>query len=178
MDFALLSYLYRYFVGTNSHLYFFLGCRFMRFGFGSPPPPPPPRMRDFSEWSQCLVMEQLLRYKPSSEDEVLDLLVREREREREGGGERAHCGCHTDREGGGWVGGQAAYRILLTSLSQNVLDERLKHANSAVALAAIRLFLHLTADMPQLQEEVYQRIRSEGYIYNVYNYYTFNNNII
>ena len=112
MDFALLSYLYRYFIGTNSHLYFFLGYRFMRFGFGSLPPSP--RMRDFSEWSQCLVMEQLLRYKPSSEDEVLDLLVRERERERgRGEGERER---HTrtlwssyrqgGREGGGWVGGR------------------------------------------------------------------------
>eukprot|EP00962_Isochrysis_galbana_P026243 scaffold8122_cov62-Isochrysis_galbana.AAC.1 len=32
----------------------------------------------------------------------------------------------------------------------NLLEERLKHSNSAVVLGATKVFLHLTQDMPQL----------------------------
>ena len=45
---------------------------------------------------------------------------------------------------------------------QNVLDERLKHTNSGVVLGAIHLFLHLTDDMPHLQQDVYDRIKCES----------------
>ncbi len=47
------------------------------------------------------------------------------------------------------------------SLTQNVLDDRLKHANSGVVLGTISLFLHLTDDLPDLQQDVYTRIHSE-----------------
>lgn len=33
------------------------------------------RLRDFSEWGQCQVLQLLLRYKASDEEEVFDLLV-------------------------------------------------------------------------------------------------------
>ena len=33
------------------------------------------RLRDFSEWGQCQVLQMLLRYKASDEEEVFDLLV-------------------------------------------------------------------------------------------------------
>lgn len=33
------------------------------------------RLRDFSEWGQCQIMELLRDYQPVSEDEVFDLLV-------------------------------------------------------------------------------------------------------
>ena len=33
------------------------------------------RLRDFSEWGQCQIMELLKRYQPASEEEVFDLLV-------------------------------------------------------------------------------------------------------
>ena len=34
------------------------------------------KIRDFSEWGQCLVLELLLRYTPESTDEVFELMVR------------------------------------------------------------------------------------------------------
>ena len=33
------------------------------------------RLRDFSEWGQCQVLDFLLRYQPSTEDETFDMLV-------------------------------------------------------------------------------------------------------
>ena len=45
--------------------------------------------------------------------------------------------------------------------SQNVLDDRLKHANSGVVLGTISLFLHFTQDLPDLHQDVYGRIHSE-----------------
>ena len=45
--------------------------------------------------------------------------------------------------------------------SQNVLDDRLKHTNSGVVLGTISLFLHLTQDLPDLHQDVYDRIHSE-----------------
>ena len=33
------------------------------------------RLRDFSEWGQCQVMDLLKNYKPASEDEMFDFLV-------------------------------------------------------------------------------------------------------
>ena len=42
----------------------------------------------------------------------------------------------------------------------NVLDDRLNHSNSAVVLGATRVFLSLTADLPDLQVQVAGRLRS------------------
>ena len=33
------------------------------------------RLRDFSEWGQCQILELLMRYSPSNEEEVFDILV-------------------------------------------------------------------------------------------------------
>ena len=44
---------------------------------------------------------------------------------------------------------------------QNVLDDRLRHTNLGVVLGAVRLFLHLTDDMPNLHKDVHERIKSE-----------------
>ena len=42
----------------------------------------------------------------------------------------------------------------------NVLEERLKHSNSAVVLGATKVFLNLTMDMPAVQSQVYQRLKA------------------
>lgn len=36
----------------------------------------------------------------------------------------------------------------------NILDDRLAHSNSAVVMAAIKLFLHLTLAMPATHQQV------------------------
>lgn len=46
-------------------------------------------------------------------------------------------------------------------MSQNVLDDRLRHANLGVVLGAVRLFLHLTEHMPHLHKDVHDRIKGE-----------------
>ena len=46
-------------------------------------------------------------------------------------------------------------------ISQNVLDDRLRHANLGVVLGAVRLFLHLTEHMPHLHKDVHDRIKGE-----------------
>ena len=33
------------------------------------------RLKDFSEWGQCQVLELLQRYQPTSENELFDILV-------------------------------------------------------------------------------------------------------
>lgn len=40
----------------------------------------------------------------------------------------------------------------------NLLENRLKHSNSAVVMATTKLFLHLTSDAPELQQEVSRRM--------------------
>lgn len=72
-------------------------------------------LQAFNEWCQCIVMGILIRYVPSNEDEVFDIM--------------------------------------------NILELRLKHANSGVVLAATRLFLHLTRNMEELHEDVYERLK-------------------
>ena len=66
--------------------------------------------QDFSEWAQCQVLEAVSGYRPSSEQEVYDIM--------------------------------------------NVLDDRLLHSNSAVVMATVKLFLHLTLAMPPTHQQV------------------------
>ena len=62
---------------------------------------------------------------------------------------------------------------------QNILDDRLKHSNLGVVLGAIRLFLHFTDNMPDLQSDVHERIRSELSTNTaVYVYYMFSRALI
>ena len=44
---------------------------------------------------------------------------------------------------------------------QNVLDDRLRHANLGVVLGAVRLFLHLTDDMPNLHKDIHERMKGK-----------------
>ncbi|EIE24641.1 Adaptor protein complex beta subunit, partial [Coccomyxa subellipsoidea C-169] len=73
------------------------------------------RIKEFSEWAQCQVLEAVSAYKPSNEQEVYDIM--------------------------------------------NVLDDRLLHSNSAVVMATVKLFLHLTLSMPPTHQQVLERIK-------------------
>eukprot|EP00040_Diaphanoeca_grandis_P001303 m.18080 g.18080 ORF g.18080 m.18080 type:complete len:808 (+) comp11828_c0_seq1:105-2528(+) len=72
-------------------------------------------LHDFNEWCQSVIMGILVRYVPTDEDEVFDIL--------------------------------------------NILESRLRHSNSGVILAAARLFLHLTRNMSDMHEDIYQRLK-------------------
>ncbi|KAN0014486.1 hypothetical protein ACTFIU_000804 [Dictyostelium citrinum] len=73
------------------------------------------KFKEFNEWSQCIILECLSRYTPSSEEESLDIL--------------------------------------------NLLDDRLSHSNSALALSTIKIFLKYTDEFEEIQEQVYERIK-------------------
>ena len=40
------------------------------------------RLREFPDWCQCVVMSVLLRFVPSTDDEVFDVLVRKKEKKK------------------------------------------------------------------------------------------------
>ena len=40
----------------------------------------------------------------------------------------------------------------------NLLEDRFKHASSSVVLGAIKVFLHLTDNVPELKKQVYLRM--------------------
>ena len=42
----------------------------------------------------------------------------------------------------------------------NILDTRLKHSNSGVVLAATKLFLHFTRNMPDIQQDIFERLKT------------------
>ncbi|CAL5205177.1 unnamed protein product [Lathyrus oleraceus] len=74
------------------------------------------RIKEFSEWAQCLVMELVAKYIPSDNSEIFDIM--------------------------------------------NLLEDRLQHANGAVVLATIKVFLHLTLSMADVHQQVYERIKA------------------
>ncbi|GAB2275663.1 hypothetical protein Dimus_010419 [Dionaea muscipula] len=74
------------------------------------------RIKDFSEWAQCLVLELVAKYIPLDSNEIFDIM--------------------------------------------NLLEDRLQHANGAVVLAAIKLFLQLTLSMTDVHQQVYERIKA------------------
>nr|ATG71013.1 AP4B [Cupressus duclouxiana] len=74
------------------------------------------RIREFSEWAQCLVLDLVSKYVPSENSEIFDIM--------------------------------------------NLLEDRLQHANSAVVLATINVFLHLTISMADVHQQVYERIKA------------------
>ena len=51
------------------------------------------------------------------------------------------------------------YKLLWLLMKQNLLDDRLKQPNSAVVMACIQLFIHLTRGMKDIAEDVYKRIK-------------------
>ncbi|XP_074276520.1 beta-adaptin-like protein A [Silene latifolia] len=74
------------------------------------------RIREFSEWAQCLVLELVAKYVPSDNSEVFDIM--------------------------------------------NLLEDRLQHANGAVVLATIKVFMQLTLSMTDVHQQVYERIKA------------------
>lgn len=74
------------------------------------------RIKEFSEWAQCLVLELVAKYVPSDSNEIFDIM--------------------------------------------NLLEDRLQHANGAVVLATVKLFLQLTLSMSDVHQQVYERIKA------------------
>lgn len=74
------------------------------------------RIKEFSEWAQCIVLELVAKYVPSDSNEIFDIM--------------------------------------------NLLEDRLQHANGAVVLATIKLFLQLTLSMTDVHQQVYERIKA------------------
>ncbi|XP_034682475.1 beta-adaptin-like protein A [Vitis riparia] len=74
------------------------------------------RIKEFSEWAQCLVLELVANYVPSDNSEIFDIM--------------------------------------------NLLEDRLQHANGAVVLATIKVFLQLTLSMADVHQQVYERIKA------------------
>lgn len=68
------------------------------------------RIKEFSEWAQCLVLELVANYVPSDNSEIFDIM--------------------------------------------NLLEDRLQHANGAVVLATIKVFLQLTLSMADVHQQV------------------------
>ncbi|XP_043723836.1 beta-adaptin-like protein A [Telopea speciosissima] len=74
------------------------------------------RIKEFSEWAQCIVLDLVAKYIPSDNNEIFDIM--------------------------------------------NLLEDRLQHANGAVVLATIKVFLHLTLSMNDVHQQVYERIKA------------------
>lgn len=74
------------------------------------------RIKEFSEWAQCTVLELVSKYAPPDSNEIFDIM--------------------------------------------NLLEDRLQHANGAVVLATIKLFLQLTLSMTDVHQQVYERIKA------------------
>ncbi|KAF9615369.1 hypothetical protein IFM89_023020 [Coptis chinensis] len=74
------------------------------------------RIKDFSEWAQCLVLDLVSKYVPADSNEIFDIM--------------------------------------------NLLEDRLQHANGAVVLATIKVFLHMTLSMTDVHQQVYERIKA------------------
>jgi hypothetical protein len=68
------------------------------------------RIKEFSEWAQCLVLELVVKYVPLDSSEIFDIM--------------------------------------------NLLEDRLQHANGAVVLATIKVFLQLTLSMTDVHQQV------------------------
>ncbi|KAJ0089953.1 hypothetical protein Patl1_12876 [Pistacia atlantica] len=74
------------------------------------------RIKEFSEWAQCLLLELVAKYVPSDSNDIFDIM--------------------------------------------NLLEDRLQHANGAVVLATVKVFLHLTLSMTDVHQQVYERIKA------------------
>ncbi|KAK3164826.1 hypothetical protein QOZ80_1AG0025300 [Eleusine coracana subsp. coracana] len=74
------------------------------------------RIKEFSEWAQCTILELASKFLPSDNNEIFDIM--------------------------------------------NLLEDRLQHANGAVVLATIKVFLHLTMSMTDVHQQVYERIKA------------------
>lgn len=106
---SVIYYLLNRYVLGKKHQYQFYSLEFFSFGKtnGSLPFS---RIKEFSEWAQCLVLELVAKYVPSDGSEIFDIM--------------------------------------------NLLEDRLQHANGAVVLATIKVFLHLTLSMTDVHQQV------------------------
>lgn len=68
------------------------------------------RIKEFSEWAQCLVLELVTKYVPADNSEIFDIM--------------------------------------------NLLEDRLQHANGAVVLATVKVFLQSTLSMADVHQQV------------------------
>eukprot|EP00201_Polytomella_parva_P018173 CAMPEP_0175071818 /NCGR_PEP_ID=MMETSP0052_2-20121109/19478_1 /TAXON_ID=51329 ORGANISM="Polytomella parva, Strain SAG 63-3" /NCGR_SAMPLE_ID=MMETSP0052_2 /ASSEMBLY_ACC=CAM_ASM_000194 /LENGTH=323 /DNA_ID=CAMNT_0016339079 /DNA_START=43 /DNA_END=1014 /DNA_ORIENTATION=+ len=73
------------------------------------------KLKEFTDWGQCLVLELVSHYVPVSEEEVYDIL--------------------------------------------NALEDRMSHVNSAVVMATVKVFLHLTINLTVAHQRVLERIK-------------------
>ncbi|KAK3004085.1 hypothetical protein RJ639_017885 [Escallonia herrerae] len=74
------------------------------------------RIKEFSEWAQCIVLELVSKYVPTDSNEIFDIM--------------------------------------------NLLEDRLQHANGAVVLATVKVFLQLTLSLTDTHQQVYERIKA------------------
>lgn len=74
------------------------------------------RIKDFSDWGQCVVLEHMAKYMPVNDEERFGIM--------------------------------------------NMLDPCLRVSNSAVVLATTKVFLAFTAQTPEIQHQVYERLRT------------------
>ena len=77
------------------------------------------RIKLFSDWGQCLVLELAAAYKPENPEEMYNLM--------------------------------------------NLLEDRLRSSNSAIVLATVNVFLHLTLGHADVHQAVYERIKAPLY---------------
>ena len=133
------------------------------------------RLRDFSEWGQCQVLELLVRYTPSQNEEVYDMLVRDHLSHYHLAFINTQLCLHSNYFVYVYTLIQRirqlfhvytciymyVYSLSLLFTTQNVLDERLRHANLGVVLGAVRLFLHITEHLPHLHKDVHDRIKGK-----------------
>lgn len=78
------------------------------------------RIKEFSEWAQCLVLELVAKYMPLESDEIFDIM--------------------------------------------NLLEDRLQHANGAVVLATIKVFLQLTLSLTDVHQQVPIKLLLSNYL--------------
>lgn len=135
------------------------------------------RFHEFSEWGQTQILELLLRYQVTTEEELFDILVSVEYKVDESDNERLDnicdpktvCSLVCVQFPRSFSSSLTTTVMTMTTimatitLQQNILDLRLKSSNAGVVLGTICLFLHFTQDLPDLQEDVCQRVHS-GYI--------------
>lgn len=123
---------------------------------------PLPWPQDFSEWAQCAVLELASHYRPQSESEVRQGAV-------------AGAASAARKHGRAvWVAAglparswpcPTSHPLILSPTPAspqvydilNALEDRLGATNSAVVVAAIKLFLHMTLDMAATHQQVRAR---------------------
>jgi len=106
------------------------------------------RIKEFSEWSQCIVLELVAHYSPESEKDVFDIMVCMFGTLHQLSASSVRASPENPNQ----------YHVL-TPFCQSLLDERLSSANAGVVLATAKVFLNFTVNMPKIHKQAYQRIK-------------------